>query len=196
LGDWITNIYSTHEINKAVLYLKEIYKNSPFFKTGDGLASRYLFFSGSNSFGDIEKSRLPKFYPWWDDFIKKQTVAYRRYNKAFSKINSLFPKSNQPLFTFSWSSQLEASSVKSTFSNPALDRVEVHSLVLDHVDDTAYLTLLKFCLTLADRWHTNQGGLILHSSAVARGEDGFLFLGDSGSGKSTVARLSSSISRR
>lgn len=44
-------------------------------------------------------------------------------------------------------------------------------------------------LFLAGWWHALRGGLCLHSSAVARGDSGFLFLGPSGAGKTTVARL-------
>lgn len=50
--------------------------------------------------------------------------------------------------------------------------------------------ILFSCMYLATWWHILNRGLCLHSAAVARKNSGFLFLGESGSGKSTVARIS------
>jgi hypothetical protein len=57
------------------------------------------------------------------------------------------------------------------------------------------LRLLALLLYLATARHTEHGGLILHSSAVARDGDGFLFLGESDAGKTSVATWSREANR-
>jgi hypothetical protein len=53
---------------------------------------------------------------------------------------------------------------------------------------------LLFCVMLmTTKWHVLHGGLCLHAAAVSRGNWGYLFLGESGAGKSTVAFLSAAI---
>jgi hypothetical protein len=65
-------------------------------------------------------------------------------------------------------------------------------LVDDDFDEQFAVSIFLHSVFLASWWHALRDGLCVHSSAVARGSDGFLFLGDSGAGKSTVARLSAS----
>ena len=52
------------------------------------------------------------------------------------------------------------------------------------------LWVVKAVETLGTYWHVNHGGAPFHAAGVARDGQGFLFLGRSGAGKSTVARLS------
>lgn len=68
-------------------------------------------------------------------------------------------------------------------------------LVIEEPDDDSYLRIYGYSLFLAAWWHAVWGELCLHSSAVARGEDGFLFLGDSEAGKTSVAQLSAAVGR-
>jgi hypothetical protein len=46
---------------------------------------------------------------------------------------------------------------------------------------------------LATYWYASHNGLLLHSAGVARGENGYLFLGEGGAGKSTTSSLSTSV---
>ena len=55
------------------------------------------------------------------------------------------------------------------------------------------LKSLAIYLFLSMGWHLNHGSIFLHSAGVVHNEKGFLFLGKSGAGKSTVARLSSAL---
>ena len=78
------------------------------------------------------------------------------------------------------------------------------NLIGYHRDDQAYFFYFtrddlnridgvrQYIHSLATRWHVPEHGLVLHSSAVAHPKGGFLFLGESGAGKSTVARLAAS----
>jgi len=50
-----------------------------------------------------------------------------------------------------------------------------------------------YVLNIERRWLAQQGWLLLHASAIARSGRGFLFLGKSDAGKTTVARLSQGI---
>lgn len=67
------------------------------------------------------------------------------------------------------------------------------AFVMDQPDDHCRIELMLHILFLATQWHVERGGLSIHASAVAKGEKGFLFLGQSEAGKTTAARLSSQI---
>lgn len=60
----------------------------------------------------------------------------------------------------------------------------------------ARMWLLRAAHALAVHWITARGGAPLHASAVARDGDGFLFLGPSTAGKSTIAALSAQVGCR
>jgi hypothetical protein len=51
-------------------------------------------------------------------------------------------------------------------------------------------SIFRYVYFLATWWHTQRKGLILHAAAVADNSKGYLFLGEGGAGKSTVASLS------
>jgi hypothetical protein len=70
---------------------------------------------------------------------------------------------------------------------------EFHALVLENSEQNPQVTILLHCLFLATRWHVEHGGICIHSAAVARGREGFLFLGPSMAGKTTVSCLSRSV---
>jgi hypothetical protein len=53
--------------------------------------------------------------------------------------------------------------------------------------------ILFSVMYLATWWHAIHGGLCLHAAAVSRNGNGFLFLGESGAGKSTVSTMSAAI---
>jgi hypothetical protein len=53
--------------------------------------------------------------------------------------------------------------------------------------------ILFSVMYLATWWHVLNSGLCLHAAAVSRNEQGFLFLGESGAGKSTISTLSADL---
>lgn len=67
------------------------------------------------------------------------------------------------------------------------------AIVIKGSDDYSYTQVFLFLLFLANQWHVERGGLCVHSSAVVKGDKGFLFLGRSEAGKTTAARQSVSI---
>lgn len=67
------------------------------------------------------------------------------------------------------------------------------AFVIDQPDEHNQIELILHILSLASKWHVEHGGLCLHASAVADGEQGFLFLGPSEAGKTTISGLSSLI---
>ena len=52
------------------------------------------------------------------------------------------------------------------------------------------VAILLHSIMLATWWHVLRDGLCLHSAAVVHGDSGYIFLGDSEAGKTTVAKLS------
>jgi len=65
---------------------------------------------------------------------------------------------------------------------------ETEEKIPDYACDSFVRVIL--CHHLLDR-----GALLVHSAGIARGDDGYVFAGRSGAGKSTVARLSADMSR-
>jgi hypothetical protein len=66
-------------------------------------------------------------------------------------------------------------------------------LVVERSGEYLHLQIYLYSLLLATYWHVERGGFCVHSSAVARGNSGFLFVGESGAGKTTIAQLSTLI---
>lgn len=124
----------------------------------------------------------------WRAFWQTWVAAYRKYCQGQRLLKS---PSRQPagLFTLEWSSngstQVDADAVIGQ-----RDTVRFRVLVLDNHGADASQEVFGFSLFLATQWHVDRGGLCLHSCAAARGDDGFVFLGTSGAGKSTTARMS------
>lgn len=75
--------------------------------------------------------------------------------------------------------------------SPTDPRERSHSylLVIKEIDEHSHMQVALYALLLANRRHIEHGGLCLHSAAVAQGNSGFLFLGQSEAGKTTVAQL-------
>jgi hypothetical protein len=53
--------------------------------------------------------------------------------------------------------------------------------------------ILFSVMFMATLWHVLNSGLCIHAAAVSHNNNGFLFLGESGAGKSTIATLSSEL---
>ena len=66
-------------------------------------------------------------------------------------------------------------------------------LVSDDADEQLAVHIFLDSIHLATWWHILRGSLCIHSAAVVKGDRGFLFLGDSKAGKTTVAQLSGSL---
>jgi len=60
----------------------------------------------------------------------------------------------------------------------------------DEPGEYSHIQLFLYLLLLANKWHIRHRGFCLHSAAIARGHKGFLFLGGSRAGKTTVSQLS------
>ena len=122
-------------------------------------------------------------YPAWRSFYDRCSLAYRRFNQRYEWEDEGQP--SRPLFIYSWPGDFARDGGGGCY----------HGTVLQNPGQYGHLVPFLLVSRLANEWHLERGGCCLHSSAVARGEDGFLFLGDSGAGKSTVSCMSASIGR-
>jgi hypothetical protein len=128
----------------------------------------------------------------WECFHRKIKSVYLQFCKAQS-LASAEKLQTRDLFCFSWPEPGFAD-LKQPISKSRLEGEKQYiALITTCPEDLSYLTIWGCLFFLATKWHVEQGGLSLHSAAVARGDDGFLFLGRSKAGKSTIAELSASI---
>ena len=144
---------------------------------------------------ELDNSRASLLFPA-DSFAPKQFFidlvnAYRNYNRAHS-LGFLGTVKDNSFFSFA--RPLYGSKEAGEFYRGDRER-EAHNtfyaLVIEEHAASLYIRLLLHLLFIAACWHVERGGLYLHSSAVWRSADkGFLFLGASGNGKTTVATLS------
>jgi len=118
----------------------------------------------------------------WETFAQAATVAHRRFTQARTQ-HLGYPAARYVDFMFSYH---PLSSGNGVHALPD----ELNLLLLEDPHEDAHITILIRSLVLAMRWHITHGGLCLHSAAVARESDGFLFLGQSEAGKTTVAQFS------
>jgi len=103
-------------------------------------------------------------------------------------IQDLPGKRSHKRFTFSWPSLDDTR----RYLNLTQEQPErfFGLLVGDSSKEEICVAIFIYSLYLATWWHVVRQGLCLHCSAVSRNGQGFLFLGQSTAGKSTVARLS------
>jgi hypothetical protein len=120
-------------------------------------------------------------YARWDMFCRKLALAYNQFNNIRA-INTSPSKFSNP---FSYLEPGQGIGDKQT--------QQIIGLVFDEIDDQTYLRIFGYALFLSLDWHVKHNNLCLHSAGVARLKKGFLFLGDSGGGKTTVTQLSASI---
>jgi hypothetical protein len=126
----------------------------------------------------------------WTEFYETWTDAYRQFCWA----RSLGVTTPSEMFAFSWPRPGREGEGSFGFSPKGEPSSQFSILVIEEPDtEASYLKIFGFSFLLATQWHVERGGLGLHCCAVARRSDGFLFLGDSEAGKTTVARLSASI---
>jgi len=117
--------------------------------------------------------------PAWEMFFRASDLAYQQFIRA-KKLNTPLTQSRIDSFTFEWSPDSDSH-----------HQQRFVILVIDDEFEASYLKIFSQCFLLTVRSYLERGGLCLHASAVGRKDFGFLFLGDSGYGKTTVARLSS-----
>ena len=123
----------------------------------------------------------------WEDYWLVLTKAYKEFLRA-KPLNSLSTDGLPKRFAFSWP---EFKPTPLSMNAPDQKHPGRFScLVVEETDQGVQTALLIYSLFLATRWHALNDELSLHACAIARRDQGFLFLGRSTAGKSTVAILS------
>jgi hypothetical protein len=117
------------------------------------------------------------------------SAAYEQYRNTRPSVSS--PQAERDgFFTFAWPRSGYGGANGFGSLHERERPIQFFALVIEEPDESSYLRIYGYSLFLATWWHAVHGGLCLHSSAVARGSAGFLFLGRSETGKTSVARLS------
>jgi len=121
---------------------------------------------------------------------------YNAWQLFLESLTSTISNSNQENFLdtpcFSWPYKGFENIKYSGFSEK-IQGNNFSALVFENPTENAFIQIFLYLLYLAIIWHANNGHICLHSSAVVNKNNGFLFLGASDSGKTTIARLSDSI---
>ena len=127
----------------------------------------------------------------WKIFHSRLKHAYFRYCRG-KPLNDGWENRSSDLFPFVWSPE-EHETLGRKESPGGTNRRQYIAMIVEHPETLSATRIWGYSFYQAARWHVEHGGLNIHSSAVARGDNGFLFLGVSESGKSTVAQLSHSV---
>jgi hypothetical protein len=129
----------------------------------------------------LEMEYSEKFYlsrEMWRELL----MAYRQF--CWVRTNKPIVVNSSDPFVFTWKDDLK----KSNFTM-------ISVLVLDEVNERAHTLIWHNIIKLTSRWHLEHGGVLLHSATVAKNDSGFLFLGKSEAGKTTVTRMSYEIGK-
>jgi hypothetical protein len=184
----------TPDAEKTIGRFFDLFSGSPFLGDSYSQEIQYLIIA---SLFVPEKKRPPKWLPKnvhesWIEFIKAWSSAYKRFWQI-RKLASL-PHSRQvSTFIFAWP-RIEHNNIDAfSFSAKQNQSIQFFGLVIEKPDEYSHLKILGCSLFLATWWHIVHGGLLLHSAAVGKENNGFLFLGGSKAGKTSVAELSTSM---
>lgn len=188
LGDWYTFIHAgTNDIHLVVSQLYEILWKFATFESNiyyDFKEITHLVIASSSklSNSDYPKWLSEKQIIYWSDFIH----AYQDNGLSQSGFHS-------PNFSsYMWPSLYYGQFTHNTNIKKIFEK-ELFGFVINGPTENSFIQVFLFLIFLVTIWHIDHGGLCLHSSAVVRGDEGFLFLGQSEAGKSTIAKMSSEI---
>lgn len=193
LGIWEAALYaSTPSVERPVRQFGNLFSGSRFCVPGSGKKYQQLIIVNPS----VLEITCPTWFTGslqnWAKFNRAWSTAYKKYCSIRVINHNPEPELND-LFTFSWPQSIWKTMEVRGFLPNREEPGQFFVLVLEQPDEYSYLKIFKFSLFLATSQHIVRGGLCLHSSAVAQGNTGFLFLGDSTAGKTTVARLSASV---
>lgn len=120
--------------------------------------------------------------PVWQTFLRELKLVYAHQQSSDAD-------SAGKLFRYAWRRGSNSSASLGLLE----DDTEFYALVFPAARPGIHSKVITFSLFLASQWYAARGGVLVHSSAVMQRSRGWLFLGVSEAGKSTVAQLSDSI---
>jgi len=132
----------------------------------------------------------------WEKFFRELMVAYEQFCQArsFDLLQLTAPITSRPFIYFRPPLEYNSGSNTGYFFEQEQPDLLLALGIEESYDNFSTKIWLNI-LFLGISWHIAHRGLCLHSSALVRRNDGFLFLGDSGAGKTTVTQLSASVGR-
>jgi len=129
----------------------------------------------------------------WEGFSKSTGFFYNQVHQTSISKQTKVRRSSEPFQIF-WSDLNNVDPGDPLFSSRDQKNHQVIALITNDPDEIFHFQIFSGTLYFANLWHIERGGMCIHSSAVARKKNsGFLFLGPSEAGKSTVAQLSTAI---
>lgn len=191
LGDWQVLLHA--DTNSAKALLTHFINHCQAFISRRSVSSSlmfgHLFISDPSS---LEESEILVWWPvcdyfYWMKYWETIKIAYRQFYKPVGLERARARGKPNPFALF-WSDSNDSDNFPPLYNHQINHRLI--SLIINEPDKSSYIKIFESTFILASQFHIDHGGICLHSAAVARGKDGFLFLGKSEAGKSTVSRLS------
>ena len=195
LGDW--KVYLFAEIPNAKLYLskfKDHFHDFVTYNIHPSLNVGWMLIVRSSSLGSLDT------LVWWPPydqmtgmvFPKHLSMVYQRFSSPKSQLH-LENIQHAPPFRMFLSDLRISESDRHFINNNQQTTYPTIFLILDESAEFSHLHIFGAALSLSTQWHLKRGSICLHSAAVTRRNDGFLFLGASEAGKTTVSQLSTEI---
>jgi hypothetical protein len=187
-GNWVSRLIGCSTFAAQTLEIfKKIYKDFCLEKEPQDPISQIIFVHSPIVSGDIVIPFLQGISEKdFSKFVQLSNLAFKEFKKT-SESRNIESGSTSDSFIFS----LSVDRVNSQLPTNLNKSIQLHNVVIEHEDFRH--NLLSILFFLATQWHIERGGLFIHSSAIDRDGNGFLFIGESEAGKSTVARLSTEV---
>ncbi len=150
------------------------------------IKGNYLAITDSLKFSELTypKNLPPKEYSVWVDFYNDLITSHQ------IRMTSLGDDGQTGKSSIFWGSSNNI--LSSSFSDQE-PQLQINAIYIDALEASPHLRLMVCAIFISTSLHVKQGGLCLHSAAVSRSGKGFLFLGESGAGKSTATKMSESV---
>ena len=189
-GDWNIKLNaSTPEVDDPVKKFLELIRNFD-LEACDNCNIQQTFYVSTAAFLDNRSwlQPIPEDDELWRQFSNEVLPIYRDYvkhNRLDQDINPFTGTNFYYSWPGDWSNQLSSAN--------SIEPERISLFVINVLDEQTSKKLWGVLFFQAMKWYIRQGGICAHSCGINRYGKGFLFLGPSEAGKTTIAQISSEI---